>query len=476
MPDSNEYNPNILGFMEERGPVIVPLQQARKVRGRLPSEYNFVTRKKGRKPKKGLNLVIGKVITEILKKPRANLKKTVYTFFQSWHRNYNQEFGVNIAAFFNLNDPSGLDDIFAVNHSLFRDLLRFDLRTELAGRKLVRKDILNSIEDKALLVTAERMLQRKLKDFRREHRHDKVTELKTLIARIHARKMIERITPYMSIDPDTDENDMRTVYADEIAAVLYALAGYVPLKGIDHLDVKKGHGVEFEFATRDYSYLALGKITGDCTADKSGFQADRDIENIYWTVFPWILDRNYQILKVYYNSVFVMKVHLLPLFVLREDGSGDMVLAVDAIETVRAIRDDIEGTGCAALLEKKTHLFRMLTKKIKEIGTRMGIDYIYAEKFSNTRWVRDELDAFPEIFLHVDSIIKLDELEDVFMLARQLCRAAGEAAPHEIFMELQMKNTALLPKLSERVAGVKPFAILQGRPEIGIQMKRVIGV
>jgi hypothetical protein len=43
-------------------------------------------------------------------------------------------------------------------------------------------------------------------------------------------------------------------------------------------------------------------------------------------------------------------------------------------------------------------------------------------------------------------------------------------------MELQMKNTSLLPRLSERVAGVKPFAIIRGQAEDGIQMKHVIGV
>jgi hypothetical protein len=219
----------------------------------------------------------------------------------------------------------------------------------------------------------------------------------------------------------------------------------------------------------------LGKETGDCTSDKSPFQADRNVENIYWTVFPWILDRNYQILKVFFNGEFVMKVHLLPLF-LMHNSVGGIVLAVDAIETVRAFRDDLEEHCRDALLDNREDIFSAVIKEITHLGDRMGIQCIYAEKFSNTKWVRDQLDLFQEIFFHVDGFIKLDEMEDVYCLSLDLSRDMQMEPPGEVFMEIQVKNTSLQPLVAHRKAGVKPYAVIRGNPDDGIPMKKVIGV
>ncbi len=237
----------------------------------------------------------------------------------------------------------------------------------------------------------------------------------------------------------------------------------------------KGSGVEFEYAKRDISYLTLGKKTGDCTADKAPFQADRDIENIFWTVFPWILDRNYQILKVFYNGSFVMKVHMLPLFILN-DSDGEMVLAVDAIETVREFRDDINGYGKSDLLAQKNLIFEKVLMKIIDISSKMGIGQIYGEKFSNTKWVRDLLSEKDEIFFNVNNLIKLDELEDVFSLSEDLSEKMHHETVDSVFMELQMKNTFLTPKITSKTSDLKSYAIIKGDSERGIPMKNVIGV
>lgn len=477
MPDTTEYNPNILGFIEGRGPVVISLKAARETFGRLPSEYHFVSRKKGRKPKKGLNLVEGKVITGILKDHEVDLKEKVHAFFRTWHRDYRREFGVDMTPFFNLNSPLQVKAILQRNQAALQALRHFDLNREIIRRKLIRKDVLHSIEGPIRYLTVERMLRRKRKDFVKQGRQDRSREISSVLKRLCARRMIDESRVAGMGQYLDGAIEMPAIYADEIAEILFRISEHIPLEDVHRLCVIRGTGIEFQWASRDHSYLALGKITGDCTADKSGFQADRDVENIYWTIFPWILDRNYQILKVFYDHTFVMKVHLLPLFVLQENGGGRMVLAVDAIETVRALRDDLQECGPdTALLQKKAEIFQAVIDKIRTIGGKMGIRHIYAEKFSNTRWVREALDRFPEIFLHVDDMIKLDELEDVFTLSQQLCRDAGHEIPHEIFMELQMKNTSLLPRLSERVAGVKPFAIIRGQAEDGIQMKHVIGV
>ena len=116
-----------------------------------------------------------------------------------------------------------------------------------------------------------------------------------------------------------------------------------------------------------------------------------------------------------------------------------------------------------------------MVEAVEEIARTMGIDHVYAERFSNTAWVRRELERFPEVYLHIGNIQKIDELEDVFELSRRVCAAAGRERPSSAFMEIQMKNTFLLPGAAT-VRGVKVFAVLAGDARLGMPMKRVFGV
>lgn len=262
-------------------------------------------------------------------------------------------------------------------------------------------------------------------------------------------------------------------HADEIARILWRLSPYLLLGGTDRLSCVRGRGVEADFVPRDASFLALGKEVGDCTADKLFQQVDRDVENIYWTVFSWFLDRNYQILRIYSDGQFVMKVHLLPLVALDRDG-GEIFLAVDAIETTPIFREDTP-VGRPELLEKREYIFARMVEEVQRLAQTMGIQHVYAERFSNTAWVRREMQRFPEVYLHVGDIQKIDELEDIFELSKRICAAAGRERPSGIFMELQMRNTFLL-RGAATVRGVKVFAILAGDERLGIPMKRVFGV
>jgi len=168
-----------------------------------------------------------------------------------------------------------------------------------------------------------------------------------------------------------------------------------------------------------------------------------------------------------------MKIHLLPL--LAVSGSrGEAFLAVDAIETTPAFREDTH-VGHPDLLEKKEYIFARMVEEVERVARTMGIDRVYAERFSNTAWVRRELERFPEVYIHVENIQKIDELEDVFELSKRVCAAAGRERPSSIFMELQMKNTFLLPGAAT-VRGVKVFAVLAGDAGLGMPMKRVFGV
>ena len=113
MADRVEYNPNIIGFLEERGPVVISLKQARELYGQLPSDYQFVKKKAGRQDKKGLNLAVGKFLTERLKGGSTRLKRVIHDYFNQWHRDYEGEFGVRMAPFFNRNDAGALGEILA---------------------------------------------------------------------------------------------------------------------------------------------------------------------------------------------------------------------------------------------------------------------------------------------------------------------------------------------------------------------------
>jgi len=470
--DQPEYNPNIIGFTEEQGPVMISLKKAKTRYGKLPSDYQLVSVKDGRKPKKVLNLALGKLITEELKTGSVNFKKPVFQFFENWHRNWKEEFGIQMSPFFNLNNPERIRQIITECRNSLFPVSSQRLRTDLDSTGLLRKDILNSIPDSNLLQSVEKILKNKQNNLSNKKKYQAI---QLALARIRMHRILTKIKNTISCDLAESDQQTTTIYADEIANALFELSLDLSIPEVEKLSVPQKKGVEFEFATRDNTYLMLGKETGDCTADKTPFQADRNIENIYWTVFPWILDRNYQSLKMYYHCAFIMKAHLLPLFIHTEQ-ADKIILAVDAVEAVRAFRDDIKGFGRKDLLEKKRDIFQKMLEKIASIGSLMGIRDIYAEKFSNTKWVRNYLNRLPEIFFHVRSLIKIDELEDVFLLSKEMFLNEKASAPKEIFMELQMKNTSLLPGVTSRNRGVKSFAVIQGSPVDGIPMKKVIGI
>ena len=219
--------------------------------------------------------------------------------------------------------------------------------------------------------------------------------------------------------------------AVEIAAVLGAMAGYLDLQRVDELRYLRGKGIEFDYAPRDLSYLGLGRRFGDCTSDQMRLQVDIAIENIFWTVFSWILDRNYQILRVFLDGRPLIKCHLLPLYVEvpETDLPPYFFLSVDAIETVPGIRLNSGEADRPASNGQRDELLRSVVDEITRIADRIGVDAVYAEKFSNAGWVRDGLARFPEIYLNTPRIIKIDDLEDVFHCAVSFCREYGYPLP-----------------------------------------------
>jgi hypothetical protein len=469
MPPLQTYNPVIIGFLEGKGAVHVSLQTAREEHGQLPSEYGLLPGVEGRQARKVLNLPIGLSIMDLLREGK-NLAEIVTRFYERWGRDFHKDFGVHIERFHRFNDPWLLRRIVEENRDMLAETLALDVSEYLHEQGLVPRSTLRSIPPERLVAKAKEILAKRRRNPAHAGEQDRVEEALALLG---AEEVLDKLSRLLGGEVSRWGKDRLLPHADETARLLRELSQHLPLAGTDRLSCVRGRGVEVEFVPRDASFLALGKEVGDCTADKLFRQVDRDVENIYWTVFSWFLDRNYQILRVYFDGQFVMKVHLLPLLAAGQDG-GEIFLALDAIETTPAFREDTP-VGHPDLLERKEYVFARMVEEVQRLARAMGIDHVYAERFSNTAWVRQELERFPEVYLHIGDIQKVDELEDVFALSKRVCAEAGRERPSGIFMELQMRNTFLMPGAAT-LRGVKMFAVLAGDARLGIPMRRVFGI
>ena len=469
MPPLQSYDPILIGFVEGKGPVQLHLQAAQDEHGRLPSDFGLLSDVKNRRARRALNLPVGLAVLDLLRDGNG-LPELLAQFYERWGRDFRKEFGVDIARFHRFNDPWTLRQIVEENRAGLADCLAVDVLTYLHVNAFVPLSTLRSIPADRFPEKVKEILAKRHRNPAHEGERGRIAQA---LALLHARDHLGTITRLLGTDLHRWAKERLATHADEVARILWEVSRHVPVAGVDRLSFVRGRDVEVTFAPRDGSFLALGKEVGDCTADKLFRQVDRDVENIYWTVFSWFLDRNYQILKVHYDGEFVMKVHLLPVLAATRDG-GEVFLAVDAIETTPVFREDTR-VGHPDLLEKKEYIFARTVEEVQRLAQAMGIEHVYAERFSNTAWVRRELERFPEVYLHIGDIQKIDELEDVFELAKRICAAAGRERPSSIFMELQMKNTFLLQGTAT-VRGVKVFAMLAGDARLGIPMRRVFGV
>jgi hypothetical protein len=503
MPDTQdrEYNPLIIGYSCNQGPLSIPLNEARNQFGQLPSRYDIISKKTvelKRKRTETLNLKLGHLVTELLEKDKINLKWEVYKFYSQWHRNLEEEFKIQTAPFFNINKTDSLRELIQENKIIIDQFSNIDIKQHLLDSGLFKKGVIETITSvrgtsnkeepppEFLLEKSSKILQRRIKGV---NNSDKYSQIQKMLSDLKNHEIMMDIKKLTGEKLLSLNDDMIICFTDEICSCLSEFNKYTPLKKIETLNVKTGKGIEFEYATRDRSYLTLGKKTSDCTADKRTFQADENIENIYWTVFSWILDRNYQILKVYFNDEFVMKAHLLPIFIFNTDAnfefktispkkSNYIILAIDAIETTTAFRGQSEEAKNNHLAGHRDEIFSKTINFIKKIAEDMNITDIYAERFSNTLWVREKLETYPEIFHHVNHISKIDQLEDVYSLSEELStkKNSGHGVPEEVFMEIQMKNTLLQSGYFNKVSGVKSFGVIRGDALDGIPMNRVCGI
>lgn len=461
------YNPNITGYSRDCGPLQMSLIEAKELYGSLPSSYSILPAvKEGdldqREPNEVLNLDLGIGIKSFLAADkRRNLTPFVIDFFSSWHRDYDREFGIAVEPLRSLNEPAVVRKAIEANRARLEELSRLQPDELFLEHQVFKRDVLNSIPPQRKVDKGIDAIGRKIASGSRSPR------LAALLAQLKARQVLDRL---QFLDPGQFPLDQR---ADDVAAALGEISRHLHLKESQDLRFVTGSGVEFAFAPRDFGYLQLGRQFGDCTSDKRYLQSDCQTENIYWTVFSWIMDCNYQILVVLLDGRPIIKCHLLPLFVDVLQTGRDIYpcLFVDAIETTAQCRQVEEGGGQSARLK---HAFDCLMDEVKALAERMGIASVYSERFSNTKWVRRELENLPEIYLDTKRIVKVDELEDVYSCAESFCRKNGFTPPDEIFMEIQARNTYLIPETI--IGSNKSFALVLGDAEDGLPAKYAFGV
>ena len=468
MPATQGYNPIVIGFVEGRGAVHLPLQAARSSYGQLPSDYGLLPGE-GRRASKALNLPIGLAIMDLVRE-RRELADMLAKFYARWGRDYAADFRIRMDPLYRLNDPWTLRQVLDTNQDILSDCIGLDIPGYVEAQGIMSRSVLRSVVPDRAVPKALEIIARKRRNPAHRHEEERLARVGNLL---RAHQVAAKLTGLLGETISRWEAERIALHADEIATELGALSAFQPLQKIGELAYVRGKGVEVAFAPRTPEFLALGKEVGDCTADKLFRQVDRDVENIYWTVFAWFIDRQYQILRVYFDGQFVMKVHLVPLLAV-EGSSGELFLAVDAVETTPMFREDTP-VAQADLLEKKEYIFARMVDAVRAIAEAMGVSHVLAERFSNTAWVRREMERYPEAYLHIGSMQKVDELEDVFELSKRVCAAAGRERPTSIFMELQMKNT-FLQSGAATIRGVKVFSVLAGDPRVGLSMRRVFGV
>ncbi|NVN92333.1 MAG: hypothetical protein HXX11_17270 [Desulfuromonadales bacterium] len=465
------YNPNITGYSSNEGAFLISLVQAKTLYGLLPSSYRLLSPVKTvagdadeRDPNKVLNLDLGfSLKTWLSSDRRRNLKPFVIDFYSTWHRDYEREFGISVAPLHNLNDQHHVAGVIRANRATLDHLSSFDINAALLANGVLKKDILNSIPQESIISKGIESIIRKIASGSRS------PHLHTLLSGLRARQVLENL-PFI----DSRLYPLNR-YADEIAHALGELSGFIDLPGCNSLRFASGRGVELTYAPRDFSYLKLGRAFGDCTSDKRHLQSNCQTENIFWTVFSWILDCNYQILVVTVDGKPVLKCHLLPLFVDVPQTGREMYpfLFVDAIETTAQYRVE-EGEVQEQINSQFANAFALLIQEVNALADRMGISCIYSERFSNSAMVRHELEKLPEIYLNTKRIVKVDELEDVFSCASAFCSANDFSPPDAVFMEIQARNTYLISE--SIIDSHKSFGILRGDPSNGLPAKFAFGV
>ena len=251
------------------------------------------------------------------------------------------------------------------------------------------------------------------------------------------------------------------VYADEIAQMLAEHADnpcFTKPAELAPLHYLRKKGIEVAFARRDAAFLSSGDFYGDCTASEVRSQVDPEIANIHWTVYAWLLDPYYRVLDVYFNGRRALKGHLLPLII-----HGRRVLMLDAIETIPSIRDYLRGKPnrniSKSVYARRKDLLQALFATVKALAESMGVEAVYVDKYSNTKWVRSEVGKLPADSYHIREVIKPFKNN----LINSVIYSATGAPAEDVREEIQARNISLMDQ--QLRPNYKEVGVLMGRRE-----------
>ncbi|MCP3954548.1 MAG: hypothetical protein GY697_20370 [Desulfobacterales bacterium] len=279
-----------------------------------------------------------------------------------------------------------------------------------------------------------------------------------LLSELHVRyRLNKRFTshPLFAANPDHFYN----VYADEAAQLVAAHADnpcFGQPVGLNAFRYLRNTGIEVAYTPRNGAFLHSGDYYGDCTASEVRSQVDPDIANIHWTVYAWLLDPHYRVLDVFFHGRRVLKGHILPLII-----QGRRVLMLDAIETIPSIRDFLRGKKnrniSRSIYARRIDILQALFAVVKDLAGQMGVQAVYVDKYSNTKWVREEVGKLPSDSYHINDVIKPFKNDLIEAVIRKILKTSST----DVAEEIQARNISLMDQ--QLRPNYKEVGVLMGR-------------
>ena len=416
----------------------------------------------------------------------ADVEPFVYETILSDEFNLLTKWGIDPGPLFNLNSPrvvgKGVRNIFGVDVADFR----VDSQEALAFLEKINADRFLGKSTAAKLAYLKPITGRAFKYITaaslKEHFPDVINATIELLKRqanrlqrqeltcTHIDRLIlsladllvryllkDRLTshPLFAENPDL----FYRVYADEITQLVadhFSNPCFAKQDVLDTFRYIRKKGIEVSFARRNRAFINSGDYYGDCTAGEVRSQVDPEIANIHWTVYSWLLDPHYRILDVFFDGRRVLKGHVLPLII-----HGRRVLMLDAIETIPSIRDTLRGKKNRNISEhiyaRRIELLQALFDVVKDLAGRMGVQAVYVDKYSNTKWVREEVGRLPADSYHISEVTKPFEND----LIAAVIKRTLNTLPVDVVEEIQACNIGLMDQ--QLRPNYKEVGVLMGR-------------
>jgi hypothetical protein len=136
-------------------------------------------------------------------------------------------------------------------------------------------------------------------------------------------------------------------------------------------------------------------------------------------------------------------------------------LMLDAIETIPSIRDFLRGKRnrniSKRIYARRIDLLQALFATVKDLARQMGVQAIYVDKYSNTKWVREEVSKLPSDSYHISEVIKPFKND----LIEAIIRKTLDTPVVDVTEEIQARNISLMDQ--QLRPNYKEVGVLMGR-------------